>query len=258
MLEQNVFMETLREVREIVRTAPAPLTEEEILDYFKDMELTNAHKQMVLAYLANPEEDIPDSEESDENEAADGEYEASDNSDDCSNELPESKVFQMYLEELNNLPKLSSEELSVMYVKLLRGDSQVIQSIVNGWMGRVVEISRKFASDKYNLEDVIQEGNMGLFECLLKLCGCGEAVDVEAALMEAVETSMKSYISEITGEDDSEQTVVGKVNLINEAQKYLAIEKGCEPTLEELAEYTRMDLSELKDIMEIIAKAEKK
>ena len=38
-------METLREVKEIVRTAPSPLTQEEMLAYFKDMELTDEQKK---------------------------------------------------------------------------------------------------------------------------------------------------------------------------------------------------------------------
>lgn len=253
MLDQNVFMETLREVKEIIRTAQEPLSEAEVLDYFKDMELSESHKQMVLLYLSNPEEEGPALEEAETEteviQEGDSEEEP---------EMPDSKIFRMYLDELENLPKFSDAELSSMYIKLLRGDSEVIQNITNGWMRRVVDVSRKFISPKYNLEDVIQEGNMGLFVRLTELCGCNEAVNVEEALLEAVEASMKAYISEITGEDDSEQTVVGKANLINEARKYLAIEKGSEPTPEEIAAYTGLDIEELSDIIEIITKAEKK
>lgn len=252
MLDQNVFMETLREVKEIVRTAPEPLSEAEILDYFKDMELSEAHKQMVLLYLANPDEEVVHQEVEEEAEAT-PETDAADEV-----EIQDSKVFRMYLEELEKLPKLSEEELSVMYIKLLRGDSEAIQSITNGWMRKVVDMARKFTSAKYNLEDVIQEGNMGLFIRLTELCGCNEAVNVEEALTEAVESYMKAYISEMTGEDDSEQTVVGKANLINEARKYLDIEKGSEPTAEEIAAYTGLDMEELNDIIEIITKAEKR
>lgn len=252
MLDQNVFMETLREVKEIIRTSQEPLSEAEVLEYFKDMELSESHKQMVVSYLANPEEERPVSEAEEETEMIQEgdtlkEY-----------EMPDSKIFRMYLDELENLPKLSDAELSSMYIKLLRGDSGVIQNITNGWMRRVVDIARKFISPKYNLEDVIQEGNMGLFVRLTELCGCNEAINVEEALKDSVEGSMKAYISEITGEDDSEQTVVGKANLINEARKYLAIEKGSEPTREEIAAYTGLDIDELNDIIEIIIKAENK
>lgn len=39
MIDQQAFMETLQSVAEIMRTAETPMTEEEILGYFKDMEL---------------------------------------------------------------------------------------------------------------------------------------------------------------------------------------------------------------------------
>ena len=249
MIDQNAFMETLREVKEIVRTAPSPLTQEEMLAYFKDMELTEEQKNMVCAYLVAPPEE--EKTEESENEAVESDEEEPENS------LPDSKVFQMYMDELNNLAPVKEDELSMMYIRLLRGDDKVIQSITNGWMKKVIEISRKYASSKYALEDVIQEGNMGLFVKLTELCGCNEPIDVEEALTEAVEMSMKAYISEITGENDSEQTVIGKVNLVSEAMKYLSSQNGSEPSFEELVHYTGIDSDELSDILEFMKKAEK-
>lgn len=255
MLNQNIFMETLREVKEIVRTAPEPLTEEEMLAYFKDMDLSDEQKAMVCTYLVTQEEEpVLNEEEPDEADAA-GENENSETAEDY---LPDSKVFKMYLEELESLPKVKNEALGAMYIRLLRGDEKVIGEITNAWMKKVLEKSKEFASPKYSLEDVIQEGNMGLFIRLTQLCGSNEAIDVEDALAQAVESAMKAYISDITGEDDSEQTVVGKANLINEAKKYLTEQNGSEPSLQELSDYTRMDVDELADILEIITKAEKK
>ncbi len=249
MIDQNAFMETLREVKEIVRTAPSPLTQEEMLAYFKDMELTEEQKNMVCAYLVAPPEE--ENTEESENETAEADVE------DGENALPDSKVFQMYMDELNNLAPIKEDELSMMYIRLLRGDDKVIQSITNGWVKKVIEISRKYSSSKYSLEDVIQEGNMGLFIRLTELCGCNEPIDVEEALTEAVEASMKAYISEITGEDDSEQTVIGKVNLVSEAMKYLSSQNNGEPSFEELVRYTGIDSEELSDILDFMKKAEK-
>ena len=48
-------------------------------------------------------------------------------------------------------------------------------------------------------------------------------------LDQAVEATMKGYIDEITGEDDVENAVVGKVTLVNEARKYLMEQNGQEP-----------------------------
>ena len=244
MKDRNLFMETLREVKEIVRTAGRPLSRDEIMEYFKDTELTKEQEAMVIEYLYTEEEVKAEEEPSPEVEES------------VEPVQEESKIFGMYMEELNGLTVYSDAELSMMYVKLLQGDESVINKICNSFMKRVVEIAGEYRN--YGIEDVIQEGNMALYMELVKLCGCNEPVDVEEALDMAVREGISNYISDIAGENDSEQTVIGKVNLINEAMKLLKMEKGEEPSVEELASYTGLSEDELSDIMEIIKKADKR
>ena len=92
-------------------------------------------------------------------------------------------------------------------------------------------MAKKLAVTSEGFEDVVQEGNMGLFMCLTELCGCGDEIDVEKELLDAIEESMKECIREQTGEDESENTVVGKVSLVNRAVEKLKSDKGFEPTL---------------------------
>ena len=249
MLNQNVFMETLREVKEIVRTAATPLTKEEMLGYFSEMDLNEDQKNMVINYLLAPDEEpVSEPEETAEPEEAEQVFE----------EVEESKVFKMFMEEVEGLKAYKPEELSMMYIKLLQGDKAVITPISEAWMKRVVEIARKENANRFSLEDIIQEGNMGLFLKLTELCGSKAAVNVEEELAEAVKESMKEYISEIAGEDDNEQAVVGKVNLINEAIKFLQGPNGERPSMKAMADYTGLDEEELKEILDIIEKADKK
>ena len=244
MKDRNLFMETLREVKEIVRTAGRPLSRDEIMEYFKDTELTKEQEAMVIEYLYTEDEVKTEEEPSPEVE------------ENVEPVQEESKIFGMYMEELNGLTVYSDTELSMMYVKLLQGDESVINRICNSFMKRVVEIAGEYKS--YGIEDVIQEGNMALYLELVKLCGCNQPVDVEEALDMAVREGISNYISDIAGENDIEQTVIGKVNLINEAIKLLKMEKGEDPSLEELASYTGLLEDELSDIMEIIKKADKR
>ena len=51
MTDQNTFMEVVRNVAEIVRTAEVPMSESEILAYFSDMDLDENQKRIVLAYI---------------------------------------------------------------------------------------------------------------------------------------------------------------------------------------------------------------
>jgi len=271
MLDQSVFTETIHEVAEIIRTSATPLSKEEILSYFKEMELNEQQESMVLEFLLTPHEE----EEAEENEG--GEQEAADwqetsdasvlaqNDPDKKEEknaepdvLPETKVFQMYLEEISSLPVYSGKKQEEMYQKLLAGDESVINPISDSWMIKVLETARKLAVTSEGFEDVIQEGNMALFLKLTELCGCEEKTDVEAELQGAVETAMKSSILAEEGEDEDEKAMVGKLALVNEAKKYLAEEKGREATVHELAAYTQLTEEELSDILLLIQKADQK
>ena len=167
-------------------------------------------------------------------------------------------MFQMYLEELKNLPEYSEKEQIAMYQALLAGDESMVRKISDGWMKNVLTMAKNLALSSEGFEDVVQEGNMALFLKLSDLCGSKEKYDVEAELEQAIEEAMKASIREMAGEDDSENAILGKVSLVNEAKNYLAKEKGSEPSMQEVGEYTKMSQEELTDIYELIKKADVK
>ena len=285
MLDQNTFMETVREVSEIMRTASEPLSREEILGYFAAMELNETQKEMVLEYLLKPERDAVsqkgtvDSDASEEEiidedllEEEEGTLESEETSETLesgrrveespkkgsqASELPDSPVFRMYLEEVGGISLCTPEELQKLYGQLLEGDDGVIGRISENWMHRILGQVKRLSVSAEDFSDVVQEGNMALFMKLSELCGSNTAPTyVEAMLDRAVEAAMKGYIDEVTGEDDVENAVVGKVTLVNEARKYLMEQNGQEPSICELAKYTKMSASELRDMLDFIQKAE--
>lgn len=263
MVDQNTFTETIREVAEIIRTSAEPMSREEILGYFKDMELNTEQENMVLEFLLTPH-DEPEEEETEDPEVdaaaevEEAEDEKSEKKDDPEDILPDSPMFQMYLEELKDLPEYSGEEQIAMYQALLAGDESMVRKISDGWMKNVLTMAKNLALSSEGFEDVVQEGNMALFLKLSDLCGSKEKCDVEAELEQAIEEAMKASIREMAGEDDSENAILGKVSLVNEAKNYLAKEKGSEPSMQEVGDYTKMSQEELTDIYELIKKADVK
>ena len=73
MLDQSVFTETIHEVAEIIRTSATPLSKEEILSYFKEMELNEQQENMVLEFLLTPHEEEEAEEETEEAEGGEQE-----------------------------------------------------------------------------------------------------------------------------------------------------------------------------------------
>ena len=258
MVDQNTFTETIREVAEIIRTSAEPMSREEILGYFKDMELNTEQENMVLEFLLTPHEE-PEEEETEESKVDEAAEDAqTGKNDEPEDVLPDSPMFQMYLEELKNLPEYSEKEQIAMYQALLAGDESMVHKISDGWMKNVLTMAKNLALSSEGFEDVVQEGNMALFLKLSDLCGSKEKCDVEAELERAIEEAMKASIREMAGEDDSENAILGKVSLVNEAKNYLAKEKGSEPSMQEVGDYTKMSQEELADIYELIKKADVK
>lgn len=245
-MDRNSFMITLREVEQIIKTSAEPLTKEEILGYFKDMELSEEQKDMVFQYLLTPHEEEEQTDAVQVNKT-----------DDAESDTEQSKVFKMYLDEVSSLPEYSKEEYGIMYINLLRGSKETVKKLSDAWLIKVLEAAEKIVNDKCSIEDVIQEGNIALFMKLTELCGSNLGVDVEQVLTEEIESAMRKYISEEMGASDSENTVAAKANLVKEAKQILSAQ-GKEPTIYELSEYTKMDIEELADIEEIIRKAKKK
>lgn len=259
MVDKITFMETLRSVAEITKTSHEPLSREEVLQYFENMELSKEQQDMVYQYLLTPEieetnEEVieqPSKEESYIEEPLTKEAEVK------TETLSDSDFFKMYLEDIKDLKELSKAEMDVMYGRLLSGDEAVIQTISDNWLRRVLEIAKQYTSRNANMEDVIQEGNMGLLYGISNLLGSRECNDVEGYLTQSIKESMEAFIDEMMGEEDWETTVVAKVTLIHEARKALTEELGRVPSQTELSQFTKIPEEEIKDILELYKEKEK-
>lgn len=185
MLDRNAFMETLRAVAEVTRTAQNGLSKEEILKYFEGMELTEEHKEMIYQYmLLPPEVQTAEPEAEPEEEVKPVETE----------EGPD--YFQMYLNEVKDIEELSEEEMDAAYSKLLAGDTSVIGAISESWLSTIAELAMPYAEQGISVQDVIQEGNMGLLLKLSELVGAGEISGIGAILEGAVTSAMMAYALE--------------------------------------------------------------
>ena len=180
MLDQNTFMETIREVMEIMKTSEEALSREQILSYFDSMDLNENQKNMIFEYLMKPQDEATEEENREEHaksEEEDGKF-------------PKSQVLQMYMEEIQGLNVYEGEELEDLYEDLLDGDRGCIEKIADSWMGRILKMAKKLDIDEEDFSDVIQEGNIGLIMKIEEICGCGHMMDVDKVLCEAVETSI--------------------------------------------------------------------
>lgn len=268
MVDRNTFMETLHLVQEIAKTAAEPMNRETALSYFKDMELSPQQQEMVYQFLMLPEEteEVAGSGETEEaGEVAPGEKDVRDaggaaasGAESARNSTPH---FQMYLDEVDGLKQLADSEEKELYRRLLSGDVAVIEEISHQWLKRVVAIAEEYKGRGVLLDDLVQEGNIGLLLGLNVLSKGQEndgrrkqvaEADVPELLRGAVRESMEQYLSEECGEDQENETIIGKVALVHQAQEYLTKEKGEKPSRRELSEYTKIPVEEINDIFSLL------
>ena len=187
MLDRNAFMETLRAVAEVCRTSAEPLSKEEILKYFDEMELTEEQVEMIYQYLQLPPEIQTGEPETEEEEPQPVVEEESEEDNVC---------FQMYLEDLEQIDEMSEDEMKNAYGKLLAGDASVVGEICESWLGSIAQMAVPYAEQGANLQDVIQEGNIGLLIKLSELVGAGEIPAMDAVLEGAISAAMIAYTEE--------------------------------------------------------------
>lgn len=267
MVDRNTFMETLHSVQEIARVSENQMDRETALSYFKDMELTPEQEEMVYQFLLLPPEETTAEAEETDVESEEGvtseevlQEETADSNVSASEEVKEQTHFQMYRDEVEELTELEAVTEAKLYQSLLQGDASVIEALSTQWLKRVILIAEDYQGKGCLIDDLVQEGNIGLLMELHRMCGSQQKVttvdlaEISRNLRDAVKNAIELYLGEESGEDQQSETILAKVSLVHEAQKLLTEEKGEQPSLRQLAEYTRIPEEEVSDILSLVKK----
>ena len=250
MLDKGKFIEMLTSIVEIAKTQENTISQDEIKQYFSDIELEEEHYDHIYQYLSEnnikvkgflyvpkqqgaEEKEQEDSEESKEIESKNSIY------------------LNMYLQELADIEALEEQEEIELLMALINGEEYAKKRLTEGWLIKVVELAKNYKDKNVLIEDLIQEGNIGLLGGIESLCGKKEEIDGALYLKESVLLAMEHMIDESMTENDWESTVLAKTNLISEAAKFLAEDLGRVATLKELADYTKIEEDEIKDILNL-------
>lgn len=248
MLDQNKFMTLLKEITEVANIQEKQITKEEIAEYFKGMDVTQEQFEAVYQYLGDNGITIPGfhykrMEEAKEDEKEDGGQKEK--------EQTKSVAHRLYLEELEELETLTEREKTRLFLAVRNGQEEAKLPLLEGYLPVVAALAEKYANKGIPVEDLIQEGNIGLLQALEKVSEIAKVEDADLFLVETVRKAMVDAVDEEIGESDWESSVLAKSGLINEAAKYLAEDLGRVATLQELAEYTKLSEKEIEDIRKL-------
>lgn len=281
MIEQSKFLEMLEDMKAIARAQGNQLTRQEVQEYLGDMELSEEQWQAVCQYLGMCQIHIPgyeyvpsdlpgNSVESDADAQGNGTAdhstehlagESTGRSDKSPSVSGSSQIHQRYHRDLQNLPSdrqnVPMEEIG----KFLAGEQQYRDLIIESRLRQVVKIAENYTQYSLPVEELIAEGNLGLLHGMAKAEADREKLllpdgtpNIQAFLKileQEVIAAMEQLINQETESKGQEMAMLAKTNLLHESAKYLTEENGRVPTVQELSEYARVSVEEIRQIMDL-------
>lgn len=288
MEEQSKFLEMLEDMKAIARAQGNQLTRQEVQEYLGDMELSEEQWQAVCQYLGmcqiripgyeyvpsdlpgNTVESAGDAEEdgmADETTEIEMEGTAENQGGESSGRSKTSgasgsaQIHQRYHRDLQNLPSDRQNVPVAGIEKFLAGEQQYRDLIIESRLRQVVKIAEEYTKFSIPIEELIAEGNLGLLhgmakaeedrEKLLLPDGTPNIQKFLKILEQEVIVAIEQLINQETESKGQEMAVLAKTNLLHESAKYLTEENGRIPTVQELSEYAKVSVEEIRQIMDL-------
>ena len=135
-MDQREFLRQMEELVDFGRTKENLLTKQEIADYCSDWNLTEEQMPFVYAYLKEHRIEV----EGYRAPVEKTEEEAVEKSE------KDSKYLRLYKEELCQLKRYEEEELVRLLEQLRRGEEEVISSVIEAHLHRVMQLADKYLS----------------------------------------------------------------------------------------------------------------
>lgn len=160
----------------------------------------------------------------------------------------EHDFFDMYLEEMRGITPLDRDEMVSVLEGTARGDAAARSRLVEGYLGQVLEIVREYGDSELPISDLVQEANTALMLAAIEYDGSEPWNEL---MTRRVKESVELALEEQRTENQIEETMAARVNVLQTVSQVLAKELGREATLEELSAKMKMTEDEVRDIMKL-------
>lgn len=239
-----IFQERLTDLKAYAAENKNILTKQEIRDFFEGAPLEDSHFEMVFEYLKGQKIQIADSEEEAE-EARESEN-------------PGSLSFYLAdLEDAGYLARLKEtgenaiepEEELELFRQMTAGSAAARERLVEIYLPVVCGLADEYEEDDIPVEDLIQEGNLGLLMALAEMEESASLAACQACLLNGINKAMKDAIEESRGQKTKGNAIADKVNHLNDEINRLEEDLEHSISVEELSAYLEMPAEEIRDIL---------
>lgn len=237
-MERAEFQLKLIELSNLAKEKDYCLSTQDVQDFMKDISLTEEQMNLVYEYLvANkvtikgyiseaPKEEIPYTQE----------------------ELDFLKVYQ---EDLKAFRDLGDARMTELYTKVEDGDEDAKTKVTEQMLKKVLDLAKEYHGQGLPLEDLVQEGNIGLMLALETLGLREKGVSPEKYICGEVRHAMELALEEYKAERSSGDEIVDKINRLSDSIVQLTEDLERQITVEELSAFLDMSVEEIEDILKL-------
>ena len=157
---------------------------------------------------------------------------------------------RMYLKEIGKVPLLSAEEEIDLAKRMEIGDEEAKKRLAEANLRLVVSIAKRYVGRGLLFLDLIQEGNLGLIKAVEKFDyrkGYKFSTYATWWIRQAITRALADQARTIR----IPVHMVETINKLIRVSRQLLQEYGREPTPEEIADYMKMDVARVREILKI-------
>lgn len=239
MDEQTRFRTALAALSACAEQKGRKLSQEDMEEFFRDMNLSQEQQQLVYAYLASKRIQV----EGAEMPAVQREEQPY---------TQEEQIFlNQYRKDMKAVRRQPEELLPELFEKAADGEKISKRVLTEHYMDRVLSIAEEYAHQELLIQDLVQEGNLGLMIGIDTLGLMEEGLTGEAHLEKEIHRAIRAALDEQEGSRSTGEQVTEKLNKLADSITELTEELGRQVTPEELSIYLDMPLEELEDLLRI-------
>lgn len=239
MDEQSRFRTALAALSAGAENRDRKLGKEEVQEFFRDMDLDEEQYGLVYAYLASKRirvegVELPDVRVEEQPYTEE-----------------EKEFLEQYKKDMHLVRKQPENVLPSLADRASDGDEQAKKLLTEHCMDRVLPIAGEYAHRGLLIQDLVQEGNLGLMIGVDTLGLREESQSWEVYLEHEIRRAIRTALDEQAGSDSTGEQITEKLNLLADSITELTEDMGRQVTPEELSLYLDMPLEEIEDLLRI-------
>jgi len=172
-----------------------------------------------------------------------------------SEEIPyteeEQSFLNQYHKDLKYIKKQPEEALQALYEQAADGVDAAKKTLTEHYMEHVLEIAKGYAHQGLMIQDLVQEGNLGLMIGVDTLGLKEPELSCESHLDNEIHNMIRLALDEQAGSRSTEEQVTEKLNKLADSITELTEDLGRQITAEELSMYLDIPMEEIEELLRI-------